>query len=70
VKRVDIVFKRTGKFIMRGAASVDVDESTDWRSQAELLKLAELLPISVDYTDDNWEFDTIFIEPDNSNENS
>lgn len=67
MKRIDLVFKRAGKFVMRGAVSVDVDDTTDWRSQAELLKFAEFLPMNIEYTDDTWEFDTVYKEKTNEN---
>jgi hypothetical protein len=67
VKRVDIVFKRTGNFTQRGYASVDVEEGHDWREQAYKLNLAEFLPSSMIYENEDWQFDTIFIEEDNDN---
>jgi len=67
-KRIDIVFKRTGNFIQRGYASVDIEEGQDWREKAYALALAEFLPSSVVYDNDIWEFDTVFVEPDNNNE--
>ena len=66
-KRVDIVFKRTGTFVQRGYASVDVEEGQDWRVKAYELELAEFLPSSIVYDNQEWQFDTIFIEEDNDN---
>jgi len=66
-KRIDIVFKRTGNFVQRGYASVDVAEGQDWREKAYALALAEFLPSSVVYDNDTWEFDTVFVEEDNDN---
>ena len=68
MKRVDIVFKRTGKFILRGAASVDIKEGENWRDKAEQLDFSEFLPLRQDFSDDNWEFDTVYVEADNDEE--
>lgn len=68
-KRLDIVFKRTGNFIQRGYASVDIEEGTDWREKAYALELAEFLPSSMVYENEDWQFDTIFIEDETSNDN-
>jgi len=66
-KRIDIVFKRTGNFVQRGYASVDVEDGEDWREKAYALTLAEFLPSSMIYENDDWEFDTVFVEEDNDN---
>lgn len=68
LKRIDIVFKRTGQFIMRGAASIDIDEGEDWREAAKRLQFSEFLPINMAYDDENWEFDTVYVEADNDEE--
>lgn len=68
MKRVDIVFKRTGKFILRGAASVDIEEGENWRDKAEQLDFSEFLPLRQDFSDDTWEFDTVYVEADNDEE--
>lgn len=65
MKRVDIVFKRTGKFILRGAASVDIKEGENWRDKAQQLDFAEFLPLREDFSEDTWEFDTVYVEGDN-----
>ena len=53
---------------MRGAASVDIDEGEDWREAAEKLQFSEFLPISMAYDDETWEFDTVYVEADNDEE--
>lgn len=68
-KRLDIVFKREGTFIQRGYASVDVEDNEDWKEKAHNLKLAEFLPSSMIYDNEEWEFDTVFVEEDNDNTN-
>lgn len=66
--RIDICFKRTGTFIMRGYASVDIEEGEDWRTKAYELKLSEFLPSSMVYDNEDWQFDTIYVEGDNDAE--
>jgi hypothetical protein len=53
---------------MRGAASVDIDEGEDWREAAKRLQFSEFLPINMAYDDENWEFDTVYVEADNDEE--
>lgn len=66
-KRIDIVFKRSGTFTQKGFASVDVEDGHDWREKAYSLELSEFLPTSMVFENEDWQFDTIYIEEANDN---
>ncbi len=60
MERVRIKFIRTGTFKMEGEASVDVTSPVDWNEVEELAarrEFAEFIPLSMDYDDEDWEFD-------------
>ena len=59
------MFKRTGTFTQRGYASVDIEDGEDWREKAYNRNLAEFLPSSMLYENEDWVFDTIFVEAEN-----
>jgi len=60
--RVNVAFTRKGTFEMRGGACVDVDEPVDWDEvveKARRLEFSEFIPTSMEYDEEEWEFDKI-----------